>query len=267
MATSDTVGLGELLRRARESRGLTLEQISSETKIPYRHLKAIEHNNISAVPGDFYRRAEVRAYARAVQLDQNVALAELERASVPDVAGANAQRRRGPDPALFYKRALIAIGVIIAAAALGRGTSQHGRALERDPQIRIARPAPPSEGPSPVASKPAATAPSPIEPAQVPGAADVKDPTETTDPTEATDPTEPREPADSLTELIVTTQPPGARVTVNGIGWGAAPVTIRHLSAGEKRIRVTKEGYAPEERVVRLTGGLPATVDIELRTP
>ena len=262
MATSDTMGLGELLRRARESRGLTLEQISSETKIPYRHLKAIEHDNIAAVPGDFYRRAEVRAYARAVQLDQNVALAELERASVPVAAGAGTLRRRVPDPALFRKRALIAIGVIIAAAALGRGTSQQGRALERAPQVRIAMPPTPSERPSPVASVPAVIAPASIEPAEVPGAPDAKG-----DSTETTDLTEQREPADSLTELLVTTQPPGARVTVNGIGWGTAPVTIRHLPAGEKRIRVTKEGYASDERVVRLSDGQPATVDIELRTP
>jgi cytoskeletal protein RodZ len=262
MATSDTVGLGELLRRARESRGLTLEQISNETKIPYRHLKAIEHDNITAVPGDFYRRAEVRAYARAVQLDQSVALAELERASGPVAGGATTQKRKVSDPALFRKRALIAISVIVAAAALGRGTSQQGRALERAPQIRTATPAPPSEVPSPVASVPAAIAPASIEPAEVPGAADAKG-----DSTEINDPIEPREPADSLTELIVTTEPPGARVTVNGIGWGATPVTIRHLPAGEKRIRVTKEGYASDERVMRLTGGQPATVDIELQTP
>jgi hypothetical protein len=72
--------------------------------------------------------------------------------------------------------------------------------------------------------------------------------------------------ADSVTELVVTTDPAGARVTVNGIGWGTTPVTIRFLPAGQKRIRVTKEGYASEERMMRLFDGQPGMVDILLHT-
>src|SRR6476619_7218880 len=76
---NDSARLGELLRRAREGRGLTLEQISQETKIPRRHLEEIEHDNLTVVPGGFYRRNEVRVYARAVNLDLSLALAQLER--------------------------------------------------------------------------------------------------------------------------------------------------------------------------------------------
>ena len=54
-------------------------------------------------------------------------------------------------------------------------------------------------------------------------------------------------------------------MTVNGIGWGLAPVTIRHLPAGDKRIRVSKEGYTTEERTVRLAEGHPRMLDIRLR--
>ena len=68
-----------------------------------------------------------------------------------------------------------------------------------------------------------------------------------------------------MTELVVTTQPPGARVTVNGIGWGSSPATIRFLPAGSKRIRVIKEGYGSEERVVSLVEGRRSTLDIQLR--
>jgi hypothetical protein len=69
----------------------------------------------------------------------------------------------------------------------------------------------------------------------------------------------------AVTELVVTTQPAGARVTVNGIGWGIAPVTIRHLPAGEKRIRVIKEGYASQEQVVHVAEGRQKVLDIQLR--
>src|SRR6476646_5197264 len=71
---------GEFLRDARERRGLTLRDVSNETKIPRRHLEAFEHGDLTVVPHRMYRRAEVRAYAQAVGLDQNVALAELENA-------------------------------------------------------------------------------------------------------------------------------------------------------------------------------------------
>src|ERR1700674_4282819 len=83
---NDSAGLGELLRRARERRGLTLAQISNETKIPQRHLEALEHDNLAAVPSGFYRRAEIRAFARAVHLDLTLTLAQLERALEPAAA-------------------------------------------------------------------------------------------------------------------------------------------------------------------------------------
>ena len=83
MATVSSNSLGERLRRARELRGLTLERIARETKIPQRHLEAFERDNLTAVPSGFYQRAELRTYAQAVGLDQRLALAELESALAP----------------------------------------------------------------------------------------------------------------------------------------------------------------------------------------
>ena len=62
------------------------------------------------------------------------------------------------------------------------------------------------------------------------------------------------------------TQPAGARVTVDGIGWGLTPVTIRFLPPGNKRIRVSKDGYAATERVVSVAEGHRNTTDIQLRS-
>jgi len=56
----------------------------------------------------------------------------------------------------------------------------------------------------------------------------------------------------------------GARVTVNGIGWGITPVTIRYLEPGAKRVRVTREGYRAEERFIQLEAGRATTT---LRIP
>jgi hypothetical protein len=66
-------------------------------------------------------------------------------------------------------------------------------------------------------------------------------------------------------ELVVNSDPQGARVTVDGIGWGTTPVTIRYLPAGDKRIRVTLDGYVTEERAVHVGNG-PVTTSLVLRS-
>jgi len=72
-------------------------------------------------------------------------------------------------------------------------------------------------------------------------------------------------PADRAIQLSVTTEPAGAQVTVNGIGWGVAPVAIANLPAGDKRIRVSMQGFATEERFVSLVDGRRQRLAIRLR--
>jgi len=49
-------------------------------------------------------------------------------------------------------------------------------------------------------------------------------------------------------ELRITSEPAGALITVNGVGWGPTPVTIRYMPFGKKLIRATKPGYASAQR-------------------
>ena len=249
-----SAGLGELLRHARESRGLTLERVARETRIPQRHLEALEHGDLGASPAGFYQRAEVRAYARAVGLDQELALAQLQSALKPveaPRAEREASKPKGPTSLRTY--VLIALAVIVAsmaAAALSRAISEPSAspALQTDSSA----PAAPVQ---PAASVPSdATGPS-QSPSTPPAIADSQPATET--------PEAPASPP-AVTELVVTTQPAGARITVNGIGWGVSPVTIRHMPAGEKRIRVSKEGYASEERVLRVDAGRRQELEVQL---
>jgi hypothetical protein len=67
------------------------------------------------------------------------------------------------------------------------------------------------------------------------------------------------------TELVIATEPAGARVTVNGIGWGTAPITIRNLPPGVKRIRVSKDGYVSEDRLVNLRENQSSALNLRLR--
>jgi transcriptional regulator with XRE-family HTH domain len=56
------------LRAARERAGLSLEDISATTKIRIAALQAIERGHFERLPGDFYARAFLKAYAREVRL-------------------------------------------------------------------------------------------------------------------------------------------------------------------------------------------------------
>jgi hypothetical protein len=64
--------------------------------------------------------------------------------------------------------------------------------------------------------------------------------------------------------LVIRSTPPGAFVTVDGIGWGATPTRIGYLPPGVKHVRVTKDGFAAQERTIDVGDGT-ATLNIALR--
>lgn len=63
--------LGQVLQRAREEKGITLDDIQRITKIQKRYLEAIERGHFHVLPGHFYARAFIKSYAEAVGLDAN----------------------------------------------------------------------------------------------------------------------------------------------------------------------------------------------------
>lgn len=67
----------EKLRTARESRGYLLEDIAAVTGIQKRFLKAIEEGRISVLP-QIYIRAFIRSYARALGLDEDDMVQDLD---------------------------------------------------------------------------------------------------------------------------------------------------------------------------------------------
>ena len=127
----ESIALGKLLRQSRERRGMSLEQIASETKIPLRHLQALEGGDISVVPEGLYRRAKIRAYARAVHLDQE-ALAKLELAMHPAEPPPVTPEEASVPTIGFRKSILVALAAIGAALLLGLVTPR-GR-VDRIPE-------------------------------------------------------------------------------------------------------------------------------------
>src|SRR6202040_2454234 len=72
-----TVGtFGEKLRQQREQRGISLDAISTVTKISPRMLRAIEDEHFDQLPGGVFNKGFVRAYARQVGLDEEEAVSD-----------------------------------------------------------------------------------------------------------------------------------------------------------------------------------------------
>ena len=79
---------GEHLKREREMRGVSLDEISAATRIGTRFLQAIENEQWDQLPGGVFNRGFIRAMAHYLGLDEEIIVAEYalavgDRPSVP----------------------------------------------------------------------------------------------------------------------------------------------------------------------------------------
>ena len=113
--------IGERLRVAREAKGLTLDEVAGQTRIPVRHLQHIETGDWDALPAITYSVGFVRSYGNLVGLDGQALGQELRQ----NLGGA--VRRPGPapeyyepaDPARVPPRWLAITAVLIGVLLLG----------------------------------------------------------------------------------------------------------------------------------------------------
>ena len=76
---------GKRLKREREKRKITLDDISLSTKIATRFLAALEEDHFDQLPGGIFNKGFVRSYARHLGLDENQTIADFVAASEPAV--------------------------------------------------------------------------------------------------------------------------------------------------------------------------------------
>ncbi len=69
---------GESLRKERELRRITLEEISKHTKVNTRFLEAIEQDDLSVLPAKAFAKGFLRSYARMVDLDEDQVITNFE---------------------------------------------------------------------------------------------------------------------------------------------------------------------------------------------
>ena len=156
---------GSLLKEARESRGLTLEDAAAATRVRVPYLEALEADEPSRLPAPVYARGYLRAYASLLELEAEPLVASLRQAKREPDRTVRPDRPRGV-PAW---RPVLTPGLILATAVALLGGAfvlyaRHEISLERlgatrPAPVLIASPAPASAPASPAAA--AHTAPSP----------------------------------------------------------------------------------------------------------
>jgi cytoskeleton protein RodZ len=147
---------GSSLRRERERRGITLEGISSSTKIRLSYLEAIEQDHLDQLPSGLIGRGFVRAYAREIGVDEEETIAayvanradsdtQLAPPAAPKPAFNQSSNLATRLPAWVFVAGFLVIGV--GFVALG-GLRNHYRPSREPPATQAV-----SDGSSPVPSQ------------------------------------------------------------------------------------------------------------------
>jgi hypothetical protein len=226
----DTTGnLGAYLREFRTRRRITLESVASRTKIKLEFFEELERNNLSKWPASpFYRESYLRAYASAIGLEPQEVVdryrVEFEHIEPQEAPPPQAAKTTGIVP----PSVIPVIVVVTFAIAYSLGRWYAPVPIETGHPVSIT--SMPMEQ-QPVAPQPDAPVASAATPAAVPEV-----PTATIE-----------------GELVVTSMPSGAQVTVNGIGRGPTPVQVRYLPLGTHTVRVVHDGHPAVTRQVTIS--------------
>lgn len=164
--TNPLPSASELLRDARLSRDLSLEQVSQQTRIPADLILALEERRWEALPGAPYARAFSRTLAVAYELDPDLVLAGLRNdmglRPAPTDTRAAMELRLGDTSEKTGNRTPVILGGIIGLALLlviaaTRLVFQSGSAAPRAPSDSL-------HGDTAISSDTAAQVPAPVPP-------------------------------------------------------------------------------------------------------
>jgi len=154
------VSIGETLADARQQAGLTVGEVSRQTRIRESIIRDIEKDDFAACGGDFYARGHIRSIAGAIGTDPVPLISEYDAEHGPPGAIRAAdvfepstpikirERRRGPSMSLIVVVVLLAI---IGFSSYRLISSHHGTArpvAAASPTQRATASAKPSAHPS-----------------------------------------------------------------------------------------------------------------------
>lgn len=166
--------IGELLRKKREEKGISLLEAQAATKIRTKYLQALEEGDDSVIPAEVYARGFLRSYAGFLGLDEKEI---LERYSEwKSTQRPNAEEEEPPRPQLVptfkplprrrsYTGVWLLVAVIVLGAAVwglieyGRSVGDSGTRIPAEPAVEEPQESEPVETEETGAKEPAGPPP------------------------------------------------------------------------------------------------------------
>ena len=131
--------IGDYLKTERETRQLSLEEVSSTTRIPRRTLESLEEDRFEDLPSGVFVKGFIKAYASAVHIDAESVLERFDQQrpkTLPPAPLAKVRSRRG------YRALLLAITTAAVFAIIEATFALVRRAPAQDDPIELSSAAP-----------------------------------------------------------------------------------------------------------------------------
>jgi cytoskeletal protein RodZ len=112
------VSIGDTLAQARRQAGLTIVQVSQETRIRESIISAIEQGDFSSCGGDFYARGHIRSIASVVGTDPVVLIREYDEEHGPPGDIRAAQIFESSTPIRIRESRSLHLGWVLAVAVV-----------------------------------------------------------------------------------------------------------------------------------------------------
>jgi cytoskeletal protein RodZ len=167
------VSIGDALAEARRQAGLTVTQVSQQTRIRESIIRAIEQGDFSPCGGDFYARGHIRSIAGVVGTDPVPLIREYDQEHGPPGAISAADVFEPVTPIKIRDPRPLPLGKVLAVALIGvagfgayRIATAHSGKPPATPVATLR--------PTPTVTAPPVVAPNPTRPAYPPGEAQIK---------------------------------------------------------------------------------------------
>lgn len=159
--------IGEYLKRIRQERGLSVEDLAKKTRISPVFIRALEENRLEDFPGEVFARGFVRAYSRSLGLDDQDTMKRFSQAAqdffqkkdetrqISRKQEEDAQAKREQTNRILQMGVVIALGLAVILvyemnSRLPKNSSQSGSSPVESspPEEPVDVPGVPSERPS-----------------------------------------------------------------------------------------------------------------------
>ena len=156
LVETDVPTVGERLRAAREDKGLSLEDIAAQTRIPQRHLESIEASEWDKLPAPTYTTGFAKSYASAVGLDRAEIGEQLRAELGGQRASTNVEVFEPADPARTMPKGIVFGGIAAVILLVLVMSWLNRRALDQPDEATNAPAAitsPPTPAPTPAPAR------------------------------------------------------------------------------------------------------------------